>query len=284
MNDLPNGTRELIATALAEDLGAGDVTAVATVPEDLNAAGRIIQKEAGVLFGLDLVEETFRQVGVEQLDRASEEGSWHQTVPQDVLRLRGPARALLAGERVALNFLGHLSGIATLTARYVEAVAGTDARILDTRKTTPGLRTLEKMAVAAGGGVNHRFGLYDAILIKENHIAVAGGVAAAIAACRERSPELKIEVETETLAEVAEAIAAGPDRIMLDNMEPDLLLQAVALRDGSGAKIELEASGGVTLENVRAIASAGVDFVSIGALTHSASQLDLSMLITPIPG
>lgn len=281
MTVLPEGTPELIATALAEDLGPGDVTAMATVPETAVAEARIVQKQAGVVCGLDVATEVFRQVGVTDLVRAGEEAVWCAEVPREVLLLRGSARALLAGERVALNFLGHLSGIATLTARYVEAVAGTGARILDTRKTTPGLRALEKAAVAAGGGVNHRFGLFDAILIKENHIAMAGGVAAAIDSCRRLSPGLKIEIEAETLAETAEAIAAGPDRIMLDNMDPETLAEAVALRDGSGPGIELEASGGVDLGTVSGIAATGVDFISVGALTHSAPQLDLSMLVTP---
>lgn len=280
MNDLPEGATELIAAALAEDIGSGDVTAGATVPEGTSAKARIVQKQPGVISGLALVTEVFRQVGVDRVEHVSEEPGWQRSVPAEITRLRGSARSLLAGERVALNLLGHLSGIATLTARYVEAVTGTGARILDTRKTTPGLRAVEKRAVADGGGVNHRFGLYDAILIKENHIAIAGGVGAAIEACRKRSPGLSIEVETETLAEVAEAIAAGPDRIMLDNMDPETLVAAVSMRDRDNSEIELEASGGVDLGNVHAIAATGVDFVSVGALTHSAPQLDLSMLIT----
>lgn len=280
MDALPTGVTELIAAALMEDLGSGDVTAEATVPDGLEAEGRIIQKATGVIWGLDLVEAVFREVGVDRFERIASEGEWHETVPLEILHICGSARSLLAGERVALNLLGHLSGIATLTARYVEAVAGTGVRILDTRKTTPGLRALEKAAVVAGGGVNHRFGLFDAILIKENHIAVAGGVGRAIAACRQRSPGLAIEVETETLTEVEEALAARPDRIMLDNMAPETLVRAVAMRDRNGPGIELEASGGMALADVAAVAATGVDFISIGALTHSAPQLDVSMLIT----
>lgn len=282
MDGLPEGTTELIAAALAEDLGAGDVTAEATVPAGAEADARIVQKQPGVVFGLGLVEEVFRQVGAGSCERLEAEGRWREDeVPCDILRIHGPARAVLAGERVALNFLGHLSGVATLTARYVEAVAGTGARILDTRKTTPGLRALEKAAVAAGGGVNHRFGLYDAILIKENHIAMAGGVGPAIGACRQQSPGLPVEVETENLDEVAEALEAGPDRIMLDNMDPETLTRAVAMRDRVRPATELEASGGVDLGTVARIAATGVDFVSVGALTHSAPQLDLSLLIIP---
>lgn len=279
MTHLPDGTAALIEAALAEDLGTGDVTAQATVPADLTAQARIIQKQPGVLFGLDVVEEVFRQVGVTEFDRTVVEGHWHDSVPRDILLVRGPARRLLAGERVALNYLGHLSGIATLTARFVDAVAGTGARILDTRKTTPGMRALEKQAVSWGGGINHRFGLYDAILIKENHIVTAGGVAAAIDACRGRNPGLMIEVEAETLAETATAIEAGADRILLDNMDLETLKAAVEMRSTSGSSVQLEASGGVNLENVRGIASTGVDFISIGALTHSAPQLDVSMLL-----
>lgn len=279
MNHLPEGTEALIEAALAEDIGAGDVTAEATVPAELTAQARIVQKQPGVIFGLGVVEEVFRQVGVTEFDRTVVEGHWHGRVPRDIVLLSGPARKVLAGERVALNFLGHLSGIATLTAKFVDAVAGTGTRILDTRKTTPGLRALEKQAVSWGGGMNHRHGLWDAILIKENHIAMAGGIEAAIVACRERNPGLMVEVEAETLAETAAAIEVGADRILLDNMEPATLVEAVRMRDSAGRRVELEASGGVTLENVREIAETGVDFISIGALTHSAPQLDVSLLL-----
>lgn len=283
MSHLPEGTSELIARALEEDIGSGDVTARATVPDGLEAAARIVLKQPGVVFGLDVVREVFRQVGAWEVDRVVVEGHWHDTVPRDIALVHGPARAVLAGERVALNFLGHLSGIATLTARFVDAVMGTGTRILDTRKTTPGLRALEKQAVSWGGGINHRFGLFDAVLIKENHIELAGGVAAAVRSCREESPGMLVEVEAETLDEVREAIDAGADRILLDNMGPDDLGEAVRLRDSSGAGCELEASGGITLANVRAVAETGVDFISIGALTHSAPQVDVSLLMDPAP-
>lgn len=283
MSHLPAGTSELIARALEEDVGDGDVTANATVPEGSLAQARIVLKQPGVIFGLDVVEEVFRQVGVTEVDRTVVEGHWHEVVPRDVALISGPARAVLAGERVALNFLGHLSGIATLTAHYVDSVAGTGARILDTRKTLPGLRALEKQAVSWGGGLNHRFGLYDAVLIKENHIVMAGGVRAAIEACRREAPGLLIEVEAETLEQVSEAIEAGADRILLDNMDPGQLERAVELRESAGAGTELEASGGISLANVRDVAETGVDFISVGALTHSAPQLDLSLLLDSMP-
>jgi nicotinate-nucleotide pyrophosphorylase (carboxylating) len=284
MSGLPPGTGELIERALAEDLGSGDVTAGATVPDGMEASARIVLKQHGVISGLDVALEVFRRVGVEDCEIVAMEGHWQGVVPLDVALVRGPARAVLAGERVALNFLGHLSGISTLTARFVDAVAGTRARILDTRKTTPGMRLLEKRAVSWGGGLNHRVGLYDAVLIKENHIAVAGGLTAAVDACRRERPGLMLEVEAETLAQVEEAIAAGVDRILLDNMEPRELHAAVSLRDSASDRSgtngpELEASGGVDLGNVHEVAEAGVDFVSVGAITHSAPALDFSLLI-----
>lgn len=281
MSNLPDGTSELIARALEEDLGTGDVTSEATVPEGLEAQAHIVLKAPGVIFGLDVVEEVFRQVGIEEIDRTVVEGHWHDSVPRDIALVTGPARAILAGERVALNFLGHLSGISTLTALYVDAVGGTGTRILDTRKTTPGLRALEKQAVSWGGGMNHRFGLYDAVLIKENHISMAGGLAPAVEACREHAPGLPVEVEAETLDEVVEAIESGADRVLLDNMDVDRLKRAVDLRESGGVGTELEASGGMNLTNVRAVAETGVDFISIGALTHSAPQLDVSLLLEP---
>ena len=274
--------QELVARALAEDVGEGDVTAGATVPEGAQARARIVQKAPGVVFGLDLAAEAMRQCGAE-LDKLMVEGQWREEVPAEVAFASGPAGALLTAERTALNFLGHLSGIATLTARFVEAVAGTGARILDTRKTTPGLRQLEKAAVAAGGGVNHRMGLYDAILIKENHIALAGGVAKAVHASRRARPDLPVEIECRDLEEVAYALGTGADRLLLDNMDADTLRRAVALRDeqGDGSKPTLEASGGVDLTTARAIAETGVDFISVGAITHSAPTLDFSMLVEP---
>jgi nicotinate-nucleotide pyrophosphorylase (carboxylating) len=269
--------REVVARALAEDVGPGDVTSQAVVDEPSAARATISQKAPGVVFGLDAAAEAFRQTGAESFEARVEEGLWRDELPAPVAAVTGPARALLASERTALNLLGHLSGIATLTARFVAAVGGSGARILDTRKTTPGLRALEKAAVAAGGGVNHRLGLYDAILIKENHAALAGGVGAAVRRAREARPDLALEVECRNEAEVGEARAAGADRLLLDNMSPEELRSAVAIaRDGADPP-ELEASGGVTLENVAAVAAAGVDFISVGALTHSAPSLDLSM-------
>jgi nicotinate-nucleotide pyrophosphorylase (carboxylating) len=273
---------ELVARALAEDVGGGDVTSEATVPAEARARARIVQKAPGVAFGFTAVAEAMRQCGVEHVDNLVVEGQWRDGVPADVALASGTARSLLAAERTALNFLGHLSGIATVTARFVEAVAGTGAAILDTRKTTPGLRTLEKAAVAAGGGRNHRIGLYDAFLIKENHIALAGGIAKAVLAARNARPELPVEIEVRDLDETAYALGTGADRLLLDNMDPETLRAAVALRDqhaAGGEATTLEASGGVTLETVRAIAETGVDFISIGALTHSAPSLDFSLLL-----
>jgi nicotinate-nucleotide pyrophosphorylase (carboxylating) len=283
MADFDPFLRELVARALAEDLGAGDLTSAATVPEGATARARIVQKEAGVVFGLDVVAEAIGQCGVEDVDKLVVEGQWREGVPAEVLLASGSARGLLAAERTALNFLGHLSGISTLTAWYVEAVAGTGARILDTRKTTPGLRALEKAAVAAGGGQNHRMGLYDAVLIKENHVALAGGVAKAIHAARTAQPGMPLEIECRDVEEVAYALGAGADRLLLDNMTPAELREAVALRDAERGPDgpPLEASGGVSLETVREIAETGVDFISVGALTHSASTLDFSMLLEP---
>jgi nicotinate-nucleotide pyrophosphorylase (carboxylating) len=272
----------LVASALAEDVGGGDITAEATVPEDARARARIVQKQPGVVYGLAVVAEAMRQCGVADVDNLVVEGQWREDVPADVLLASGSARGLLAAERTAINFLGHLSGVATLTARYAEAVRGTGTTILDTRKTTPGLRHLEKAAVAAGGGINHRMGLYDAILIKENHIAAAGGLAKAVYAARNAEPEKAIEVEVCNLDETAYALGMGVDRLLLDNMGPDQLREAVALRDenaGGPDGVSLEASGGVTLDNVREIAETGVEFISIGALTHSARTLDFSMLL-----
>jgi len=282
MTELMAEVEELVARALAEDVGEGDVTGGATVPADAEARAQVVQKAPGVVFGLALVAETMRQCGVEHVDNLVVEGQWREEVPAEVLLASGPARALLAAERTAINFLGHLSGIATLTARYAEAVVGTGTTILDTRKTTPGLRRLEKAAVAAGGGINHRMGLYDAILIKENHIAAAGGLAKAVHAARTAQPEMAIEVEVRDLDEAAYALGTGVDRLLLDNMSVATLREAVVLRDqnaGGPDGVSLEASGGITLENVREVAEAGVEFVSVGALTHSARTLDFSMLL-----
>jgi nicotinate-nucleotide pyrophosphorylase (carboxylating) len=272
-------SRELVARALLEDLGPGDVTAEAVVPEDAQCRATITQKEPGVVFGLDVAAEVFRQTGAGELESRAKEGEWRDEVPATVASVAGPARALLAAERTALNFLCHLSGVATLTATFVGRVELTGTKVLDTRKTTPGLRALEKAAVAAGGGTNHRMGLYDAILIKENHAAIAGGVGEAVRRAREARPELSVEVECRDLEELGQGIEAGADRLLLDNMSPVELREAVAVARGSGGGPELEASGGIDLVNVREIAETGVDYVSVGALTHSAPALDLSMTL-----
>jgi nicotinate-nucleotide pyrophosphorylase (carboxylating) len=271
--------QELIDRALVEDLRRGDLTSEAVVPADAHARARIEQKAPGVVAGLHVAQTVFR--------RLDPEVRWHARVPEGewrdpglVAEVAGPARSILAGERVALNFLGRLSGIATLTARFVAAVEGTGARILDTRKTTPGLRALEKQAVLAGGAENHRAGLSDAILVKENHAALAGGVGEAAArAVAAAGGGLPVTVECATLEDVDAALAAGATRLLLDNMAPDPLRVAV---ERVGGRAQVEASGGVTLENVRAIAETGVDCISVGALTHSAPALDMSLTLEPL--
>jgi nicotinate-nucleotide pyrophosphorylase (carboxylating) len=279
----PNALELLVSRALEEDIGAADLTSEATVPAGSRARARIVQKQPGVVYGLEAAAEVFRQVGADELDPLLSESEWRDSIPAVVATISGPARALLGAERVALNLLGHLSGVATLTARFVAAAreAGGRATILDTRKTTPGLRALEKAAVRAGGGQSHRAGLYDAILIKENHIALAGGLGAAVEAARAAHPRLAIEVECRDAAEVEAALASGAQRLLLDNMDTAELAAAVAVRDAAGSEASLEASGGVDLERVGAIAATGVEFISVGALTHSAPSLDLSMLLDP---
>jgi nicotinate-nucleotide pyrophosphorylase (carboxylating) len=265
----------LVRRALAEDLGAGDVTTAATVAPGTRAIARIVQKAPGVIFGLELVEAVFGELdpGME-IEREVREGEWREGGA--VLEARGDAAALLSGERTALNFLAHLSGVATAAARAARAVEGTGATVIDTRKTTPGLRELEKQAVAAGGASNHRAGLYDAILIKENHIAAAGGIATAVARARASAPELadRLEVEVRDEEEIGQALAAGAPRLLLDNMSPAQLRAAVTLVAG---RAELEASGGVGLDTLREVAETGVGWISMGALTHSAPALDLSL-------
>jgi nicotinate-nucleotide pyrophosphorylase (carboxylating) len=263
----------VVLAALAEDIGAGDVTTEATVAPDSVGTAELLVKEAGVVCGLRAAETAFRALDPEIRFEALASDGDHVEPPAVVARLTGSERSILTAERVALNFLGRLSGIATLTRRYVDAVAGTGAAVLDTRKTTPGLRALEKDAVAAGGGRNHRFGLDDAVLIKDNHLRAAGSIAAAVALVR-AATDLPVEVECDTLAQVAEALDAGVEAILLDNMPLEELQAAVALVDG---RARLEASGGVTLETIRAIAETGVDEISVGALTHSARSLDVSL-------
>jgi len=259
--------------ALAEDVGGGDVTTEATVGEDAVGTAELLLREPGVVCGLAVAEAVFRALDPElRFEWLVDEGA-SVTGETAVARVTGPERAILTGERTALNFLARLSGIATITRRYVDAVAGTGAAILDTRKTTPGLRALEKHAVVTGGGRNHRFGLDDGVLVKDNHLRAAGSVATAVERLRATTP-LPVEVECDTLEQVSEALAAEADAILLDNMSLSELRAAVELARG---RARLEASGGVTLENVRAIAETGVDEISVGALTHSARSLDVSL-------
>jgi nicotinate-nucleotide pyrophosphorylase (carboxylating) len=274
---------ELIDRALAEDVGDGDATTAATVDEGAWARATIVQKAPGVISGLGVAEAVFLRLDpAARAERLGPEGAWRE-VGAGVLAVEGDARALLTGERTALNFLGRLSGIATLTARVVSAVrgAGGTAQLLDTRKTTPGLRRLEKAAVAHGGGVNHRAGLYDAILIKENHSALAGGVAEAVGRAQAARPDLPLAVEVRDDAEIDEALAAGAPRLLLDNMTPAEVREAVARVAG---RAEIEVSGGVTPETILVYATIdGVDYVSMGALTHSAPALDLSLSLESLP-
>lgn len=275
---------ELVAVALREDVGRGDVTTGAAVADGLHARAEIVARSPGVVAGTACLVEVYRQVDASvRVDVVAPDGTGVQ--PAHVIaRISGLARSVLTGERVALNFLGRLSGIATLTRKFVDAVAGTGARIADTRKTTPGHRALERTAVRAGGGVNHRFGLDDAVLVKSNHIVAAGSLERALEAVREgRRLGLFTEVEVTSLEDIEPVVAARPDRIMLDNMPLATMRQAVArIRASEPPRVEIEASGGVTLENVAEIARAGVDLISVGALTHSAPALDLSLRIREV--
>ncbi len=271
--------------ALAEDVGRGDATTTAVVPEGLEVSAALVCREPCVCAGLPVVEAVFRELDPNAvLEACAAEGQWCEA-DTELARITGDARALLTGERTALNFLQRLSGIATVTHRFVEAVRGRSVEILDTRKTTPGLRKLEKYAVRMGGGRNHRFGLYDRVMIKDNHRALAalegpGAIHRAVAACRKHAPGLDIEVEADTLEDVAAALEAGADIILLDNMSDDEMAEAVRLVQGRAV---LEASGGITLERVGAVADTGVDCISVGALTHSAPAVDISMQIE-LPG
>jgi len=263
----------VVAAALAEDVGTGDVTTEATVDTDAVGTAELVTRTPGVVAGLAAVEAVFRALDPAiRFEPLVEEGGLVRE-PVAVARVSGSLRAILTGERTALNFLGRFSGIATLTRRYVDAVAGTGVAILDTRKTTPGLRVLEKRAVASGGGRNHRFGLSDGVLVKDNHLRAAGSVRAAVERLR-AATDLPVEVECDTLEQVDEALAAGADAILLDNMSLDELRAAAGLARG---RARLEASGGVTLDTVRTVAETGVDEISIGALTHSAPALDVSL-------
>ena len=273
--------QSVIDAALAEDAGRGDPTTEATVPAEMTAVADVVMREPGVVCGLEVAHEV-----VLRLDPAAEmevlvgEGSSVAEAPCTIARIEGSARAILTAERTALNLLQRLSGIATATRRYVAAVEGTGVEILDTRKTAPGLRRLDKLAVACGGGTNHRADLADAILIKDNHIALGAGVHEAVLAARAAYPHLHVQAEADTLEQLDEAIAAGADSVLLDNMSVPTLLAAVAR---AGGAVRLEASGGVTLETVRPIAESGVDAISIGALTHSVRALDISLEVHPCP-
>jgi nicotinate-nucleotide pyrophosphorylase (carboxylating) len=270
----------LVRNALDEDIGTGDVTTESIVSKDVIVEARILAREPGVVAGVPLAVAVFEELSSDVRLRITVEDGGRIRPGGTIMELAGPAGSILTGERVALNFLGRLSGISTLTARFVQAVAGTGVRILDTRKTTPGLRAVEKYAVTMGGGHNHRSGLYDMALIKDNHLAVAGGVGAAVGAVRARCPGIPVEVETVTLDQVGQALEAGADRIMLDNMDPDRVRQAVDLirrRGGEKKKPRVEVSGNVTLENIGRLAVDGVDEISIGSITHSAAALDISL-------
>lgn len=282
-SELPPEAIRAIEAALAEDVGDGDRTTLWTVPAGARGEARIVAKAAGTIAGTAVAAEVFRRVDPGVTVTVQIPDGSAVTPGTVVMSAAGATRSLLTAERTALNFLQRLCGIATLTRCYVNAVRGTRARILDTRKTTPGLRALEKAAVLAGGGTGHRRGLSDMVLIKENHIAAAGGIAAAVDAVRARNHEgLAVEVETTSLAEVDEALAAGVHRILFDNMPIPLLRNAVQrVRDWTGAHPETEASGGISLATVRGVAESGVDYISVGALTHSAPALDLSLLLTP---
>jgi nicotinate-nucleotide pyrophosphorylase (carboxylating) len=271
---LPSEILECLKRALTEDIGAGDVTTNTIVPANANLTGRILAKSDGVVAGLDVAEAVFLLLE-DQINFRSTVSEGDEVTSGTVLaNISGSARALLTGERTALNFLGRMSGIATLTRQFVNRVSGTSARILDTRKTAPGLRAIDKLAVRRGGGENHRMGLFDMVLIKDNHIDFAGSIAAAVERVRAAGTRLEIEVEARTLEHVKEALDLGVERILLDNMTTEVMREAVAL---NGGRAKLEASGNVTLENVRQIAETGVDFISVGSLTHSAKVFDVSL-------
>ncbi len=271
--------RRVVAVALAEDIGSGDVTTQATVPEDAQVSAAMVARENLVLAGVALAEAAFRALSVKvKIEKLAKDGA-RLPAGASILHVSGPARAILTAERVALNFVQRLSGVATLTAQFVQAIAGTKAQILDTRKTTPGLRLLEKYAVTCGGGHNHRAGLHDRVLIKDNHLAALrdekpNAIAAAVKRAREKYPKLLVEVEADTLDQVDQAVEAGADIILLDNMNLVQLRLAVTR---IGGRSKSEASGGVNLSTVHSIAQTGVDYISVGALTHSARAVDIAL-------
>lgn len=266
--------RELIERAIAEDLQGGeDVTSTSTISKDARSTADFVARKAGVLAGIEMVKATLEEVGLSDIDVIMQDGE--AIAPGDVLlTVTGNTRAILLAERTALNFVGHLSGIASETSKWVRAVAGTKCLVRDTRKTTPGYRQLEKYAVRMGGGTNHRMSLSDAALIKDNHIAAAGGVSQAFSAVRSTYPTAPIEIEVDTLDQLREVLPLHPDLVLLDNMSPALCAEAVAIVAG---KTKLEASGGISIENAKAYAESGVDFIAIGALTHSAAVLDIGL-------
>jgi nicotinate-nucleotide pyrophosphorylase (carboxylating) len=271
----------VIDRALDEDAGRGDPTTEATIPAGLKTIADVVLREPGIVCGLNVAFAVVRRLDPDaEMEVLRPDGSRVADVPRPLARISASARAVLTAERTALNLLQRLSGIATATGCYVAAVDGTGVEILDTRKTVPGLRGLDKHAVACGGGANHRPDLGAAILIKDNHVALAGGVAAAVRAARSARPDLHVQAEADTLEQVREAIAAGADSVLLDNMPPDRLREAVAIAAG---RVRLEASGGISLETVRAVAETGVDAISIGALTHSVRALDISLEVHPCP-
>ncbi len=270
---LPVDIQDAIRRALAEDIGAGDVTTESILPASAHMRGQIIAKQAGVIAGLDVAAAVYREVDSEVTFQAQVAEGARVADRQVLAFVSGKARSLLTAERVALNFLGRMSGIATLTRQFVDAVEGTKAVILDTRKTVPGLRTLDKLAVKRGGGQNHRIGLYDMILIKDNHIDSAGSITKAVELARQAATGLEIEVEARTLEDVHEALGLHVERILLDNMTPEMMAEAVSFTHG---RAMLEASGNVSLETIRRIAETGVDYISIGALTHSVKVFDVS--------
>jgi len=273
-SELPSEISQYIKCALEEDIGAGDVTTDTIVPAGATLRGRIVAKQDGIVAGLDVAKHVFLTLD-EQVRFIAKVEDGSRVTRRDVLTaVEGPARALLTGERPALNFLGRMSGIATLTRKFVDAVAGTRAKILDTRKTAPGLRITDKLAVRLGGGENHRTGLFDMVLIKDNHIDFAGSITQAVERVRASGTTLEIEVETRTLDDLREALALGVERILLDNMSPDTMGEAVAI---CGGRAKLEASGNVTLDNVLEVAKTGVDYISVGALTHSPVVFDVSL-------
>lgn len=266
--------RELIKRALAEDLQGGeDITSVATVSGDEKVVADFVSRKAGVIAGIEMAKAVLEEVGITDIEVLIHDGESVQA-GQVLMTVRGDTRAILLAERTALNFLGHLSGIATLTRRWVDAISGTRCQIRDTRKTTPGMRLLEKYAVRMGGGTNHRISLSDAALIKDNHIAAAGGVAAAFSKVREKFPSSEIEIEVDTLDQLREVLPLKPDLVLLDNMSPAQCAEAVAIVAGA---TKLEASGGISMENARAYAETGVDYLAIGALTHSAPVFDIGL-------